>query len=309
MDVSSRTAAALAARTLVVPAFLVFWACSGDPAAPLVGDVEAARGANGGVTVKSTKPDSAAPDITLDVRVLGSGYDAGSKATWAVDGDTSYATTKIRTNSTRFVNSRELVANITIAADAQEVLYDIVVTAAGGKHGIGIELFAVKKGLTVYRFNFAQGLESDPSRPFWGAAKTNDPYYGGVAGDPVYLVLNAATGGDAAVCNTEGFELGPTTDAWGAYAGLWKGVFTIGARGQGPGYHVTFNATRADGTGWLWLVVNADGVTSNGNLTITFTNVRGGVSFYSTPTGSFEPSVGPYDPQDRCLTFSITATP
>jgi hypothetical protein len=309
MDLSSRTPATFAARTLVVPAFLVLWACSGDPAtSPNVGNVEAAR-ASGGVSVKSTAPDSAPPDITLDVRVLGSGYDAGSKAIWAVDGDTTFATTKIRTNSTRYVSSRELVANITITADAREVLYDVVVTAAGGKHGIGIELFAVKKGLTVYRFNVAEGLQSDPTRPFYSAAKTGDPYYGGFVGDPVYLVLNAATGGDVAVCNSDGSGLDPSINTWGAYEGLWKGTFSIEARGQGPGYHVAFNATRADGTGWLWLVVNADAVKSNANLTLTFKDVRGLVSFYSTPSGSFDPRVGPFDPQDRCLSFSITATP
>jgi hypothetical protein len=93
--------------------------------------------------VKSTDPDSSAADITLDVRVLGSGYDRGSKATWALNGDTSFATTKIKTNSTRYVSASEIVANITIAADAPQDLFDIVVNTASGKHGIGIELFAV----------------------------------------------------------------------------------------------------------------------------------------------------------------------
>lgn len=48
---------------------------------------------------------------------------------------------------------------------------------------------------------------------------------------------------------------------------------------------------------------------SNGNLTLSFTNARGLISTYSTPHGSFDPRVGPFDDQDRCLTFSITATP
>jgi hypothetical protein len=50
-------------------------------------------------------------------------------------------------------------------------------------------------------------------------------------------------------------------------------------------------------------VVNGPAVKSNGNLTLTFTNARGLVSAYSTPDG------GPFDPQDRCLTFSIVSTP
>jgi hypothetical protein len=54
----------------------------------------------------------------------------------------------------------------------------------------------------------------------------------------------------------------------------------------------------------LWLVINATGVKSNNNLTLSFTNVRGLVSAGSTTDGS-----GTVDSQDRCLTFSITATP
>jgi hypothetical protein len=79
----------------------------------------------------------------LDVRVLGTGYDRGSRATWALKGDTTFAATRIKTNSTRYVSSTEIVANITIAADAPLALYDIAVTTAGGKHGVGIELFTV----------------------------------------------------------------------------------------------------------------------------------------------------------------------
>jgi hypothetical protein len=75
--------------------------------------------------------------------VLGSGFDAGSKADWAIDGDTTFALTRVRTNSTTFVSSSELVANITIEADASITLYDVIVWTGGGKKGIGIERFAV----------------------------------------------------------------------------------------------------------------------------------------------------------------------
>jgi hypothetical protein len=52
---------------------------------------------------------------------------------------------KIQTNSTRFVNSSELVASITIAADATIELYDVLVTTSKGKRGIGIELFSIQE--------------------------------------------------------------------------------------------------------------------------------------------------------------------
>ena len=67
----------------------------------------------GGPTVKSTDPDSATVDTMLNVRVLGSGYDQGSRANWAFKGIVS---DKIVTNSTQFVSSTELIANITISA-------------------------------------------------------------------------------------------------------------------------------------------------------------------------------------------------
>jgi uncharacterized membrane protein len=49
----------------------------------------------------------------------------------------------VRTNSTTFVSSKELRANITIDADAPTELYDVIVRTSGGKRGIGIEKFAV----------------------------------------------------------------------------------------------------------------------------------------------------------------------
>ena len=109
----------------------------------------AARGGGGGgsgdgPTVRAADPDTGLRNTTIDVRVLGSAFDNGSRAVWAIDGDTAFATTRITTNSTRFVRSGELVANITIAGDAPLTLYDIVVVTAAGKNGIGIEQFAVK---------------------------------------------------------------------------------------------------------------------------------------------------------------------
>jgi probable HAF family extracellular repeat protein len=93
-----------------------------------------------GPSVSSTSPNTSVRGVTLDVHVYGSGFDAGSKAQWAIKG---VPAPKVTTNSTRFVSSRELVANITIAADADPALYDVIVTAASGKPGIGTESFEV----------------------------------------------------------------------------------------------------------------------------------------------------------------------
>jgi probable HAF family extracellular repeat protein len=134
---------------------LAGWGCAGEPAtAPSF--ARASAGGGRGPAVRSTNPKFAAQGITLDVRVLGSGFDQGSRAVWALNRDTAFATTKVKTNSTDFVSSTELVANITIGADATIDLYDVIVLTAGGKKGIGIELFEV----TTEIIDLGAGLNS-----------------------------------------------------------------------------------------------------------------------------------------------------
>lgn len=106
------------------------------PDAPLL----AQGGGTSGPTVKDVQPDSAAQDTTLDIVVSGSGYDQGSQVTLALQGVPSE---EVRTNATAFVNSRKLIANITIAADADTGAYDVAVTTLDGRRGIGIEMFTV----------------------------------------------------------------------------------------------------------------------------------------------------------------------
>jgi hypothetical protein len=142
---SSRPASARRFGAARILSLLVLFGCAAETttAPPVQGPNFAASGGSG-PTVRSADPDSGLQNTTIDVRVLGSGFDNGSKATWALAGDTANATTKITTNSTRFVKSGELVANITIAADAPLALFDIVVVTSNGKKGIGIEKFEVK---------------------------------------------------------------------------------------------------------------------------------------------------------------------
>jgi hypothetical protein len=97
-------------------------------------------GASSVPSVTSTIPSSALQGATLDVRVLGSGFDPSSKAQWAINGIPS---AKVVVNSTRYVSSGEVVANISIASDADLTLYDVIVSAVGGKPGIGTETFLV----------------------------------------------------------------------------------------------------------------------------------------------------------------------
>ncbi|MEA2765062.1 MAG: hypothetical protein QOK07_1466, partial [Gemmatimonadaceae bacterium] len=133
---------------LLIAALVALAACtdSTPTSAPLPPGLGlSARGGNSGPTVKSTAPDTATIDSTLDVHVFGSGFDVGSQAKWALKGE---LTDKVVTNSTHFVSSTELVANITIAPDAPLASYDVIVTTSSGKGGIGTELFVVTAKVT-----------------------------------------------------------------------------------------------------------------------------------------------------------------
>ena len=82
----------------------------------------------------------------LNVTITGSGFDKGTKASWYLNG-APYP--KITVNSTSYVSSSQLVANITIAGDAQIDQYDIVVTSSTTKQGIGSDCFVVTLAVPI----------------------------------------------------------------------------------------------------------------------------------------------------------------
>jgi probable HAF family extracellular repeat protein len=107
-----------------------------EPTAP---QVQAATG-GGTTTVSSVVPDSSKRGVNLDITVNGSGFDQGSVVGLERQGVPAAG---ITTNATTFVTPRKLIANVTIAADADTGKYDVAVTTTGGRKGVGIELFAV----------------------------------------------------------------------------------------------------------------------------------------------------------------------
>ena len=92
------------------------------------------------VTVKAAMPSAAPQNVTVDVQLTGTGFVSGSTAQWLRGGQPDG---RVRTNSTRFVSSTSLVANITISSDAVPSAYDISVITPQGKKGIGTEAFTV----------------------------------------------------------------------------------------------------------------------------------------------------------------------
>ncbi|HEX6434259.1 MAG TPA: hypothetical protein VFZ87_08440, partial [Gemmatimonadales bacterium] len=128
-------------RLVGIAGFMLLWsACSEGPDSESVSGPSYGK-APAGLAVKSVDPDSVRQDTTLNIRVLGSGFDASAQAAFLLNGASD---PKVRTNSTRFVSSTEVVANVTIALDAEPDLYDAQVTLlSSGRKGIGTEKLAV----------------------------------------------------------------------------------------------------------------------------------------------------------------------
>lgn len=134
--------------TALISSLLV--ACAGDSTnSPTAPGILAAKGggAGAGPKVNAADPSFGDQGQQLNVRVLGSGYNPTAVASWERNGAPDPS---ITVNSTTFVSSSELVANITIAADADTVFYDVaveVLLADGSrKKGVGIEKFEVRTG-------------------------------------------------------------------------------------------------------------------------------------------------------------------
>jgi uncharacterized membrane protein len=118
--------------------------CSPEPTAPTrLSDPPTALAAKSAtaLAVKSASPPFGDQGTTVDIHVLGTGFTSGATATWLLHGAAD--PTHVRTNKTTFVSSTELVANITIASDAQLAFWDVQVALLGGKNGVGSEAFEV----------------------------------------------------------------------------------------------------------------------------------------------------------------------
>src|SRR5438067_7109761 len=104
----------------------------------IIADVQAQQ-----VQVTAADPSSRAQGtVNLNVKVTGKGFKNGAKAKWFVTGTTDPG--GVTVNSTTFVSSVELTANITVADTATIANFDIAVTNTDGRGGKGTELFAVK---------------------------------------------------------------------------------------------------------------------------------------------------------------------
>jgi hypothetical protein len=188
-------------------------------------DIRAARDAAvTSPTVTSTLPTEAPRDTTLDVQITGSGFDKGSNATFTLSG---VVDTRVRVNSTRYVKTTQLIANVTIAADALPDLYDVAVVTTTGKKGIGTELFAVTlkgavlvDGLGVLGVNDL-GDAVGRAKALLSCPAPTAPVLWHADGVPVRLPLGSYCGGDASAINHSGVILGSLSGTNVNQYGLW----------------------------------------------------------------------------------------
>jgi hypothetical protein len=105
-------------RASVTAGFLLLLSCTDHPTTSPGEESNPIAAAAGGTgpTVRSTIPSSSPRDTTIDVLIRGSGFEQGAQAAWALDGDTTFETTRVKTNSKRVGNSRGLLGNFTIEA-------------------------------------------------------------------------------------------------------------------------------------------------------------------------------------------------
>ena len=119
---------------------LTLLACSQPPDSEVPTGPSAAK-APIGLSVKAVDPDSVPQDTTLDIKVSGSGFDASADAAFLLNGQPD---PRVHTNSTRFVSSTALVANVSVAINAVPDQYGVqVALRSTGKKGIGTELLTV----------------------------------------------------------------------------------------------------------------------------------------------------------------------
>ena len=132
----------LAALTSVVGAIA---ACAVDEPTALgpKSTVSFAKAPPPSVTVTATDPTYGFQgDSVLVVHVKGSGFSAGARTSWPINGDTTH----VHEISTTYVSATEVVSTIKVDADAPTAAYDVVVMLVNGKKGVGAELFTVKPG-------------------------------------------------------------------------------------------------------------------------------------------------------------------
>jgi len=201
---------------------LVVLACTESPNMPDDGSGMASAKPAGGTTptVTATNPPYGhRGDAGLVVGITGTGFAPGAVASWERNGGPD---PKVTVNSTRYISSTQLEANITIAPDATVSLYDVAVTA-NGKKGIGTERFEVSTAIAILGAGLARGVNDN----------------GQITGrDPAYL-WSPSTGLDTIEVGAGGWDVSE------------DGQTVVGGRGSGSPTATTPKVWTRNGSGWI----------------------------------------------------------
>ena len=191
--------------------------------------------------VSSTSPDTGQQGTTIDVQINGSNFTTGAVATWALHGVVD--STQVKTLATKYVNPRTLVATIAIGPNATLASWDVQVALAGGKNGVGSELFTIKARST-----------SDASATFY------------VSSDPSFLVHGDAKAGYVEGSSSPFAGMTRYTDG---ECGVSAHIFT--ASGHSGDGHLTTNGVQQlrkcsaypRTLSLIFAAINADGTTTS----------------------------------------------
>jgi len=214
-------ALALAAVAVV---FIPVLSCSDHPTAPEDSRPSlAVRGpSKTAVTVTSASPSDALQDTTLDVQVSGSGFDQSSSVSFQLNGVTD---SRVHVNSTKYSKSTQLVANVTISADADATQYNVVVQTSTGLKGIGSELFTVTlRPELLANGNHARGVNSNGDAVGDGTGSSTScglPLLWPATGGVVTLPLGTFCGAGGQDINASGVVLGSLAGGAADARGLW----------------------------------------------------------------------------------------
>ena len=229
------------------------------------------------VSVISSTPNNAPQGtLNLNVTIIGSDFDNGAKATWYVTGTTNNG--GVTVNSTSFVSSTQLTANITVASDATVSGYDIQVANANGRTGVGSDLFTVNPMAVTSTL-----YSTDPSGStvtVRGDSSSGTSNYGNI---PEYCSLKPHS--DCII-----MDLLPNDWYLRLYSGSRTIYLTFTALGNSPnksaldGYYLAQVATRCfdSSNNWVGIPATISPGTSNNrcSLRVNFTAADGSNYFY-----------------------------
>lgn len=269
----------------ICAALLFIAACSNEsarlrPTEPMFGKTTASP------AVTSTSPSYGYQGTTsLNVTINGSGFDNGTKASWYLNG-TPYS--KITVNSTSYVSSSQLVANISIASDAQISSYDVVVTASTTKQGIGSDCFvvtlAVATPLVGYAINMAGQIVGNVPSSRTGSGALWDPQIG------LVKLPNAAaiSGMDENAATIGGQDLNNAPAIWTSVSGP-AGPWTEKTMALPPGLKVGMaRSIASDANGNAVLIAGSYRLSTNPPRPVVWTRTPANTwqpQFDTLPTG------------------------